>query len=272
MSRIETIADGVTLYCGDCRDILPMLPRVDAVITDPPYSANTHQMAKTNKGAGHGTKLVTFEALTGEGFDAAVRSLLAVSEGWVVLTCDYKHAARFYEAPEFVRLGAWVKPNPMPQISADRPGQGFETVLILHAGKRPKAWNRGGQAGVWTVPVINGAEVPTQKPLDLVSAFVSDFTTKGETVADPFMGAGTVGVACVRSGRKFTGIEANPAHFEVALRRVGEALKQPDLFIEKPKPATQVTFAEIWKEPYWNEDGTAPALTGDPRVKRETTP
>jgi hypothetical protein len=47
------------------------------------------------------------------------------------MTCDYKHAALMYGAPEFIRLGAWVKANPMPQISADRPGQGFETVLIL---------------------------------------------------------------------------------------------------------------------------------------------
>ena len=237
--RMETLADGVTLYLGDSREILPTLGSVDAVITDPPYSDNTHKMAKTNKGAGHGTKLITFESLSGEQFDAVIAGCLDAAEGWVVLTCDYKHAARLYDAKQFVRLGAWVKPNPMPQISADRPGQGFETVLILHSGKRPKKWNRGGGAGVWTIPVVNGAEVPTQKPLSLAMALVSDFTQRDEVVVDPFMGSGTVGVACVKSRRRFIGIEALPKHFEVACKRIGDALSRPDMFAAPPQPVAK---------------------------------
>lgn len=234
--RTEQLSDGVTLYLGDCREILPTLGKVDAVVTDPPYSDNTHRMAKTNKGIGHGNKLVTFDAITGQDFDDVIRQCLAVADGWVVLTCDYKHAARFYEAKEFVRLGAWVKPNPVPQISADRPGQGFETVLILHAGKRAKAWNRGGQSGVWTVPVIHAAEVPTQKPLPLIQSFVTDFTMRGELVADPFMGSGTVGVASVILERRFIGIEALPKHFDIACRRIGDELKHPRLPMEASAP------------------------------------
>jgi site-specific DNA-methyltransferase (adenine-specific) len=76
---------------------------------------------------------------------------------------------------------------------------------------------------------------------------------------DPFMGSGTTGVAAVKLGRKFIGIEIEPKYFDIACRRISEALKQPDMFIEKPKPATQVSFAELWKAPYWNEEGTAPA-------------
>jgi site-specific DNA-methyltransferase (adenine-specific) len=224
-----------TLYLGDCLEILPTLPKVDAVITDPPYSANTHKMAKTNRGAGHGVSLVTFSALDGEQFDSVMGVCVAASRGWVVATCDYKHAARYYEAPEFVRLGAWVKLNPMPQISADRPGQGFETVLILHSGDTPKAWNRGGGSGVWTFPVHGDALVPTQKPLALVSAFVGDFTQPGQTIADPFMGSGTTGVAAVAQGRSFVGIEANADHFAIACRRIEQAYAQRPLF-EAPQP------------------------------------
>lgn len=236
MSRVEVIGD-CTLYLGDCRDVIPDLPAVDAIITDPPYSANTHKMAKTNKGKGHGTKLVTFGAIDDAEFDRLAEAFLLTATGWVVMTCDYRHAARFYQHPLFVRLGAWVKPNPMPQISGDRPGQGFETVLILHAGRVPKSWARGGGSGVWTVPVTNGAEVPTQKPLALVSAFVSDFTNPGETVLDPFMGSGTTGVAAVAAGRRFIGIEALPEHYDIARRRIEEAYKQPRLFAEPaPKP------------------------------------
>lgn len=223
-----TIGDA-TLYLGDCREILPTLGKVDAVITDPPYSANTHKMAKTNKGVGHGKRLITFSHLPDESFDAVMAECLAVADGWVVATCDYKHAARFYEHGSFVRVGAWVKPNPMPQISGDRPGQGFETVLILHAGKRAKAWNRGGGAGVWTFPVATGAQVPTQKPVELFQAFVADFTKRGETVADPFMGSGTTGAAALSQGRRFIGIERDERHFEIACRRIEDAQRQASL-------------------------------------------
>lgn len=237
MTRTEHIAEGVALHMGDCREILPVVGSVDHVITDPPYAARTHEMAKTNRGLGHGNKLVTFDALSDAEFRQIASMCLSVARGWVVATCDYRHAALMYDSEKFIRLGAWVKPNPMPQISADRPGQGFEAVLILHSGKIPKTWNRGGGAGTWTVPVINDAAVPTQKPLALISGFVSDFTARGDLVADPFMGSGTTGVACAKAGRRFVGIEADPARFEVALRRVTEALRQPDLFIEKPVPA-----------------------------------
>ena len=225
MSCIERIGNA-TLYLGDCREILPTLPKVDAVITDPPYADRTHKMAKTNRGKGHGTTLVTFAALSDDEFSACAQEWLAAAAGWVVATCDYRHARLAFDLPEFVRLGAWVKPNPMPQISADRPGQGFETVLILHAGKVKKAWNRGGGSGVWTVPVIGDAEVSTQKPIALLRAFVSDFTTYGQTIADPFMGAGTTGVAAVEQGRAFVGIEQDPERFAVACRRIEDAQRQ----------------------------------------------
>ncbi len=244
MSRIETIGDA-TLYLGDCRDILPTLNGVDAVISDPPYADNTHRQAKTNKGKGWGVKLVTFEALTDEGFQEVAAACLSASDGWVVMTCDYRHAALMYDAPEFVRLGAWVKPNPMPQISGDRPGQGFEAVLILHSGKRRKAWARGGGSGVWTVPTHGGgSEVPTQKPLALVSAFVRDFTTPGELVCDPFMGSATTGVASALLGRRYVGIEADPRHFDVCCRRIEEAYRQPRLFAEPVQKPVQPSMFE----------------------------
>jgi site-specific DNA-methyltransferase (adenine-specific) len=214
------------LYLGDCREILPTLGKVDVVITDPPYADRTHKMAKTNKGKGHGTALVTFAALTDDEFQQCMAQWLAAAKGWCVATCDYRHARLAFDLPQFVRLGAWVKPNPMPQISADRPGQGFETVLILHAGEVKKAWNRGGGSGVWTFPVIDEAEVSTQKPLPLIRAFVSDFTNYAESICDPFMGSGTTGVAAVELGRKFVGIEKDPERFSIACRRIEDAQRQ----------------------------------------------
>jgi site-specific DNA-methyltransferase (adenine-specific) len=236
--RVETIGDA-TLYLGDMREILLTLDGIDHVITDPPYSANTHKMAKSNKGAGHGVKHITFASLEGDEFDKVMGACLTVADGWVVATCDYKHAARYYDDPQFVRLGAWVKPNPMPSISADRPGQGFETVLILHSGKTPKKWNRGGGSGVWTFPVNSGSEVPTQKPLALISAFVSDFTAGDDLIADPFMGSGTTGVAAIQQGRGFVGIERDEKHFDIACRRIEQAVSQGQLFTPAAPKAVQ---------------------------------
>jgi site-specific DNA-methyltransferase (adenine-specific) len=213
------------VYHGDCREILPTL-KADAVVTDPPYTAHTHGMAKTNKGAGHGTKLVTFEALTPEDFCEVMRLCLAASRGWVVATVDFRHAPLVYGWPEFLRLGAWVKPNPMPQISADRPGQGFETIIVMHSGDTPKVWNRGGGSGVWTFPTERAALVPTQKPIELVEAFLDDFTAPGGYVLDPFMGSGTTGAACVNTGRNFIGIEANEERFAIACERIENAQRQ----------------------------------------------
>jgi len=68
-------------------------------------------------------------------------------------------------------------------------------------------------------------------------------------------------VAAVKLGRRFIGIEIEQRYFDIACRRITEALRQPDLFVAMPDPTKQTTFAEIWKEPYWNEDGTAPVKT-----------
>jgi DNA modification methylase len=65
---------------------------------------------------------------------------------------------------------------------------------------------------------------------------------KGQTILDPFMGSGTTGVAAVKLGRKFIGIEIEPKYFDIACRRIADALARPELFIEPPKPAKQESF------------------------------
>jgi DNA modification methylase len=64
------------------------------------------------------------------------------------------------------------------------------------------------------------------------------------------MGSGTTGVAAVKLGRKFIGIEIEPKYFDIACRRIGEALAQPDFFIEPPKPAEQLTWESMWARPF----------------------
>lgn len=238
---IERIGNAV-LYLGDCMEILPGL-KTDVCITDPPYSDRTHSKARTNKketarstykqGA---SRFIDFASISDDGFEAMARKLLEVTSRWVVMTCDHRHAALTFDWAEHIRLGAWVKVGPMPQISGDRPGSGHESVLVLH-GVGEKRWNRGGGPGIWIEPPCKGGtEVATQKPLPLISRFVGDFSDEGETVLDAYMGSGTCGVAALSLGRKFIGIERDERHFSVACRRIEQAANQGHLFPQEKKP------------------------------------
>ena len=88
----------------------------------------------------------------------------------------------------------------------------------------------------------DGKEHPTQKPIEVMKWCIEHLPPHVSTVIDPFMGSGTTGVAAVKLGRKFIGIEIHEPYFDIAVRRISDALKQPDMFIEKPKSATQETL------------------------------
>jgi site-specific DNA-methyltransferase (adenine-specific) len=95
---------------------------------------------------------------------------------------------------------------------------------------RKKRWGGGGRRAVWSANNEQGGFHPTGKPLPLVLQFVEDFSELEEVILDPFMGSGTTGVAAVKTGRRFIGIEIDPDYFEIAKRRISEALTQPRLF------------------------------------------
>ena len=89
--------------------------------------------------------------------------------------------------------------------------------------------SRGG-AGVWSFPVVNNADVSTQKPIRLAKAFVSDFTNPGELICDPFMGSGTTGKMAKLNNRRFIGIEKVEEYFNIAKERIETATAQVSLF------------------------------------------
>ena len=229
----KEIINGCELYCGDCREILPTLSRVDAVITDPPYGAeDTHARHLSGVVLRRGSN--TRQALGFSGIDAGELCALCkqwvdMANRWVVFSCEWKHA---HALPNLVRLGIWRKPDGAPQFTGDRPGTGWEAVAICHRAGR-KRWNGGGRHAFWCVPKGSGKDGhPTQKPVQLLSEWIADFTEPSETVLDPFMGSGTTGVACVELGRKFIGIEIEPKYFDIACRRIEAAKRQPRLFDE----------------------------------------
>jgi site-specific DNA-methyltransferase (adenine-specific) len=222
------------LWLGDCREILPMLPKVDAVVTDPPYGDSaTHAKHLSSVILANGEP--AGQALGFDGISEAecvdyVAQWVSCAARWVVFTCEWKYASALDKAGLLVRLGIWRKPDGAPQFTGDRPGTGWEAVAICHRQGK-KRWNGGGKHAFWNFPKSqNDSGHPTGKPLGLFSSFVSDFTESGEIVADPFMGSGTTGVACMNLGRKFIGIEREPKYFDIAVERITQAQKQQRLF------------------------------------------
>jgi DNA modification methylase len=216
--RQEVLAEGVTLYLGDCREILPTLGKVDAVVTDPPYGIGEDGgRFRDRKGGGHRTlpKMGWDDAPP----DAAIFDLI-------------RRVGR-----EQIIWGGNYFTDKLP------PSKGWLYWQKLMGGDFSDgelAWT-SRHAALREITFCNkthGKEHPTQKPVE-VMRWCLGFLPEARTILDPFMGSGTTGVAAVKLGRKFIGIEIEPRYYEIALRRVTEALKQPDLFIEKPKPAKQ---------------------------------
>ncbi len=217
-----------TLYLADAFDIMPTLGQVDSIITDPPYGARTHEGATTLK-SGVPTPLVDFDYMPEERFVEFCGHAVALAKRWVVLSCEWRYVAALERAGlPLVRFGIWLKQDSAPQFTGDRPGVGWEAVAILHREGK-KRWNGGGHRAVWVCSVERG-EHPTQKPLPLLMDWVKKFTEEGETVLDPFMGSGTTGVACLKLGRSFIGIEKREDYFDLACRRIDDAQRQGNLF------------------------------------------
>lgn len=218
----------VTLYHGDAAEVLADMEdaSVSAVITDPPYTERTHGMAKSNKGKGHGTKAIKFDAFTDEMLNATLMECGRVSAGWVIATLDYRHAVLMDITPpaglRMMRVGAWVKTNPMPQISADRPAQGWESIAYMHRADGKPAWNGGGKHGNYVLPVAQNHGHPTSKPIEMLEDMVLKFTKSGDTILDPFAGSGTTLRAAKSLGRKAVGVEIDERYCEVIAKRLGQ--------------------------------------------------
>jgi DNA modification methylase len=217
--RCERVGDA-TLYLGDCREILPLLPKVDAVVTDPPYGI----------GASHGIGKVTKEGsdfrCAGSEWDAAppdadlLQRLRAMSEHQVFWGGNY------FDLPPSPGFFIWDKVQP----------ENFTLAMAELAWTNIK---KPAKIFRWKSMSINDGDPkhhPTQKPLHLMEWCIG-YLPDATTILDPFMGSGTTGVACAKLGRRFIGIELEPKYFDIACKRIDDAYRQPRLFKdEPPKP------------------------------------
>lgn len=246
MAKAEHLAEGITLYLGDCRELLPAL-ECDHIITDPPYESFIHKAkssGRRNIRTDGGPELRELDFNSIDGVRQEMANVFAkICGGWSLIFCTPEGIGRWADAinatsAKYKRACVWVKPDAAPQMNGQGPAMGAENFVASWCGGGYSRWNAGGKRGVYTFNT-NGSwrsgEHPTEKPLPLMSSLVSDFTQPDDIVLDPFMGSGTTGVAAVKLGRRFIGIELEPKYFDVARRRISEALKQPDMLVAQPK-------------------------------------
>lgn len=194
------------LILGNCLDVMPMLGRVDAVVTDPPYGI----------GITRSNRLATSRGMGGKNWDAIAADISTLPNVPSIIW-----GGNYFALPPTRAPLVWDKDN------AGRDFADFEmawTNLDMVARKfvmRPMNMDGGKQH-------------PTQKPIALMEWCLS-FLPNAKTILDPFMGSGTTLVACQRMGRHGTGIELDPEYFEIACKRVDEASRQPDLLIPETR-------------------------------------
>jgi site-specific DNA-methyltransferase (adenine-specific) len=281
MPHIETIGDA-TLYLGDCREILPTLGKVDAVVTSPPYDGLRDY-------GGYGP-VDCFAVIKG------LRAIVA--DGGIVMWnvrdqsvdgsetgTSFRHALhamdcgfRLHDTMIYCRKGVTFPDENrylpafeyMFVFSVGRPAyfNGIKDRRNMYAGTQMHGTDRQPD-GTVTSKVRNGSIIPewglrynwwilhnaeagsgaflghpAPMPYSMADGHIQTWTGPGSSVLDPFMGSGTTGVAAIKLGRKFIGIEIEPKYFDIACRRIEEATRQPDMFIGKLKSAIQMELLE----------------------------
>lgn len=236
----EVTIGNCRLLLGDCLEILPLLGKVDAVVTDPPYAIPTIVATgrETTRSVGD---LSIVEAAFRVFFDQCGNILTPAGRTFVF--CDGTSYPVVFRA-SFGRFSSALLVWDKGQIGMGREFRKSHE-LILHAWQRetPIFGDGVGRADILKYsPVSSEARThPAEKPVGLLQDLIR---TCGDHIIDPFMGSASTGVACIRSERKFTGIEIEERFFDIACRRIQDAVDRPDLFItpRAPEPVQQPLF------------------------------
>ena len=226
MNYEKVIIGNATLYRGDCMDMLPMLDKVDAVITDPPYGIGFKYEGSYLDTA------TTYQRLI-EPLRGLPLALLQYPEEMMRLVCPILGApdeclvwAYNSNLPRQSRLwGFWNLPVDFRRVR--QPVKNPDCAKVASADAASYDW-------VSDIHQVkgNGSEKsahPCQVPVALMQRVIT--LTDPQTILDPFMGSGTTGVAAMQMGRSFVGIEREQKYFDIACQRIEQAQKQADFFI-----------------------------------------
>jgi site-specific DNA-methyltransferase (adenine-specific) len=252
--RKEVIGDA-TLYMGDCLEVLDTLAGVDAVITDPPYSSGG--MVRGDRAAGTKAKYLQSDSgnqdrlseFSGDNRDQrgfhfwsalwSSAAMRASKSG--AAACFFTDWRQLPISTDYMQAGGWVwrgvvpwsKPTYRPQMG--RFGAQCEYLVWGSNGPMPTERGVGCLPGFFDQASPQQREHVTQKPTELMEEIVQ-IVPAGSVVLDPFMGSGTTGVACMKHGRKFIGVELTADHFDIACRRIEQAYSERPLFDAEPQP------------------------------------
>lgn len=209
----------MTLYLGDCREILPAIGNVDAIVTDPPYgidAAKRGTIGTSKKAAVRDYGAADWDA---EPIDAAMVGLLLSCSRWQII-----FGGNYFELGPTSCWLIWDKQNTGDFADAEMAWTNLPKAVRLIQ------WR-------WNGMIRKGSDErvhPTQKPEGVMRWCIGHLPGDATLICDPFMGSGTTGVAAVKEGRGFIGIEREPVYFEAAIKRVREALAAPvDMFMHR---------------------------------------
>lgn len=242
MTRVETIGRA-RLILSDCIDALERVEEAHAVITDPPYCSGARTAAAISwrggmsRGQRWAAAPIANDRMTVTGFTWLIRHVAQASyrilpDGGSFLSfIDWRQYPTLYAVIESVNFRAqqmvvWDKEDMAL-------GNGFRNQheLVLHASKGVPNVHHRGTANVLRCKRISASDDhPTEKPVGIMERLIAVVTQPGEIVLDPFMGSGTTGVAAMKTGRDFVGIEVDPTFFDIACRRIEDAQRQGSLF------------------------------------------
>ena len=214
----KVIIGDAELWLGDCREVLPSLPKVDLILTDPPYGLGDRLKGGSGEWSG--------------GFNVAPEWDKETLPLWVVLQCIDKGeksiiwGGNYYELKPARGWLTWDKMQEHTSVHYEMAWTNLDIPTRTFKKSRAEAYGRMNK------------QHPTQKPVDLME-WCLDFVPDAMTVCDPFMGSGTTGVACVNLGKHFIGIEREPKYFEIACKRIEHATEQAKQRLFEPEPEPQ---------------------------------
>ncbi len=211
--KIALDTDRVSLIHGDSLAVLKSFAdkSFDVVLTDPPYGEHVHaKLGKERRNDGRAPRHeLEFPPMTEELVHAVMAELVRVCKGWIIVFSDQATSHVWGEAAvaaggSWPRTGAWVKTNPMPQMTGDRPASGHEDIAICHAERKGFAWNGHGHAAAWRGSRDPGYGLdphPNQKPLWLTQALIGMFAPPNALVLDPYFGSGSTALGALATER-----------------------------------------------------------------------
>lgn len=220
----------VRLYLGDCREVLPHVGKVDAVVTDPPFGVDYS--------SGHGSSVWGDGSIASDESVAVRDHALSMLDGVPAFVFGSWRATR----PAGTRmLLVWDTLGALGMGDLSLPFKPSHQEIYLLGPSVGFCGHRGSDV-IRHPPVqsmaVNGRLHPMEKPVGLMAMLIERMT--GRCVCDPFMGSGTTGAAAVQTGRSFIGIEIDPTYFEIAVRRIDKAIDAGALFAPVPPAVREV--------------------------------